>query len=332
MCQHMSGGGKPAPLLSRAGAKPGSFGLSGSAGLQLKAPTKKFGLQPPPGKKALARPSGAASVFSGADAEDDLDDDASERARVSRELMRGNSAFGQAVVEATHAAALEQDSSVFDYDGVYDTMQQERKVAKQKPTEEKSARYMGALMKAHREREMENEKVFERKMVKEAEAEAHLYGDKERFMTSAYQKKLAAREEYEAELARQELEDQKNDVTKKGDLSGFYSNLLSTSLAPDRASESQAGADALPSKAGPSAPSVPPAPTDSPPPTAEAVLPPSSAAPSHETADNSAMPAVSATATSKPLVDESLAGGPPAGSAARGVEQWYFRSTRLGLL
>jgi len=90
-------------------------------------------------------------------------------------------------------------------------------------------------MQAHKVREMENEKVFERKMVKEAEEEAHLYGDKERFLTSAYRAKIAAREEYEKGLAKQDAEDTKNDVTKKGDLTGFYSNLLLSTLAPDRA-------------------------------------------------------------------------------------------------
>lgn len=42
--------------LSRAGQAPGSFGLKGSAGLQLKAP-KKYGLQKP------VKTPGAATVF-----------------------------------------------------------------------------------------------------------------------------------------------------------------------------------------------------------------------------------------------------------------------------
>ena len=92
-------------------------------------------------------------------------------------------------------------------------------------------------------REIENEKLFERKMVKEAEAEAHLYCDKEKFLTSAYRKKLDARKEYEEELKRKEAEEAKNDVTKRGDLTGFYANLLNHNLAPDETGAASAARD-----------------------------------------------------------------------------------------
>ena len=223
---------KSQPFLSRAGAKPGTMGLTGSAGLQLK-PVKKFGLQMPKKQGPSAAVSKPA-VFG--DLDDDLEDDASERARVSRELQRGTSSVGRAAVQATQAAALAEDANVFDYDGVYDSMQQDRAAVreKQKPAADRSARYIGGILSAHKVREMENEKLFERKLVKEAEAEAHLYGDKEKFMTSAYRKKLEAREEYEAELKRQEVEEQRNDVTKRGDLTQFYSSLLHNTLAPEK--------------------------------------------------------------------------------------------------
>ena len=112
------------------------------------------------------------------------------------------------------------------------------------PKERQKARYIGAIMEAHKEREIENDKLFERKMQKEAEAEAHLYGDKERFMTSAYKKKLAAREEYEAAQKAKEAADAANDVTKRADLSGFYSNLLHGTLAGDAKQGGSAALDA----------------------------------------------------------------------------------------
>ena len=56
--------------MDRSGRAPGSFGLTGTAGLQLKAPAKKFGLQKP--KQAAARPA-ASSVFGAAAMEDTLD-------------------------------------------------------------------------------------------------------------------------------------------------------------------------------------------------------------------------------------------------------------------
>ena len=229
----MSGPPGAPPILSRAGVKPGSFGLTGSAGLQLKpAAGKKFGLNLAKPKK----PAPTASAFAGA-LDDELDDDASERARVARELARGGggSTVSRAAALATQKAALDEDASAFDYDGVYDQMQQDRSAVRQgvKPAEEKKAKYITSIMKTHQARELENEKVFERKMQKEAEAEAHLYGDKEKFMTSAYRKKIAAREDYEAELKQQEAEESRNDVTKRDGLGHFYANLLDGRLAGD---------------------------------------------------------------------------------------------------
>ena len=93
------------PPLSRAGAKPGSLGLTGSAGLQLKPPgaaggKKTFGLTLSKPKRPAAAPSAFANAL-----EDDLDDDASERARVSKELVQRGGG-GSAVSRAAAAAAF----------------------------------------------------------------------------------------------------------------------------------------------------------------------------------------------------------------------------------
>ena len=203
----------------------------GPAGLQLKKPVSGMKLSKP---KQLLKPA-AGSVFG--DMGDSLDDDASERARVSAELRMGGggASHSQRAAAAAHAAALEADASIFDYDAGYDEMQAKRAGARQatapQAKERGSAKYIDSIMKAHKDREFENEKVFERKLVKEAEAEAHLYGEKERFLTSAYRKKIEARNEYEAELKRREAEDAKNDVTKRGGLTHFYANLLDDNLA-----------------------------------------------------------------------------------------------------
>ena len=183
----------PVPFLSKAGSKPGQLGLKGTAGLQLKKPAgAPISLAPPAGKLGLQlskpkKPAASASVFASA-LDDDLDDDASERARMNAELKRSHeksAAASRAAMQAAELAASEQDASVYDYDGVYDSMQQERSALRQsvRPKEDTSAKYIGSIMAAHKVREMENEKLFERKLVKEAEAEAQLYGDKERFMT-----------------------------------------------------------------------------------------------------------------------------------------------------
>ena len=239
--------------LSRAGKEPGKLGLTGNAGLQIKPAAKKFGLLKPGVKKAAA----AGNIFGNAveEAEDDAD--------VNAELRRLQaSKQARAAAEAAKAAAMQQDSQVFDYDGVYDTMQAQKEQHRQavgRPKETK-ARYIDGILAAHKVREIENEKLFERKMVKEAEAEAHLYGDKEKFMTSAYRKKLAEREEYEAELRRKEALEAKDDVKKRADLSHFYSNLLHNNLTTDGqqdslvAAASQAGASKPSDSTGMAAP------------------------------------------------------------------------------
>lgn len=219
-------------LLSRAGAQPKAMGLLGKAGLQLKAPAgaKTFGLQKP--KKAAARPA-PTSAFATLDDEEEAD---TARERVSLEMRRLRAGgLGGTAVQSVHAEALEQDASAFDYDCVYDSMASARATAAAPAAAaaEKKVRYVDSIMSAHSVREMENEKVFERKLVKEAQAEAHLYGDKESFMTGAYRRKIAARDEYEAELKRKEAQEAKDDVTKRADLSHFYSNVLNRNLAPD---------------------------------------------------------------------------------------------------
>ncbi len=162
--------------LSRAGLQPGAFGLKGSAGLQLKAPAKKYGLQKP-----LKR-FGGCTVFASAD--DDLDD---EQESVGMAAMR-QSKQAAAAAAAVQRAAVAEDASVFDYDGVYEEMARAKERQREalgpgaagmasSASEHKrlGPRYISSIMEAHKEREIENDKIFERKMVKEAEEEAHLY-------------------------------------------------------------------------------------------------------------------------------------------------------------
>ena len=131
----MSGPGGFSMNLSRAGTKPNSLGLQGAAGLQRKpagsAPTPISSLSLPKKKPGgLAKPMAPAAGFGGDDdSGDDLDDDAAERKRM---LQRGGmggggfagSAASRAAIEQAKREALEQDASAFDYDGVYDSMQQ----------------------------------------------------------------------------------------------------------------------------------------------------------------------------------------------------------------
>ena len=219
----------------RSGTAPGAMGLTGAAGLQLKKPAKKFGLQKP-AKAVMGRPA-TGSVFGAAALDDAMD--------VKEELERlSQSKAARAAAQAAHDAATSQDPSVFDYDGAYDAMQEDRARARAEVRAvgqvERKAKYIGSIMEAHKECEIENDKIFERKLVKEAEAEAHLYGDKEKFLTSAYRKKLQAREEYEAAQKAKEAKEAREDVTKRSDMSHFYSNLLHGNVGAAAASDDDA--------------------------------------------------------------------------------------------
>ena len=110
--------------LSRAGAAPGSLGLTGTAGLQFKP--KKFGLQKPKPLAAagFGAAAGSASIF-GEVADDDP-------VSVREELRRlAESKQKKAAAHAAQAAVLAQDPSIYDYDGAYDSITNERESARE---------------------------------------------------------------------------------------------------------------------------------------------------------------------------------------------------------
>ena len=116
--------------MNRSGLKPGAMGLMGSAGLQLKG-AKKYGLQRP---KKLTPAAG-------------FGDGEVEEVSVATEIERlSSSRQAQAAAEAARQAALAQDASVYDYDGMYDEMQAERSKQREvnKPKERK-ARYISSM-------------------------------------------------------------------------------------------------------------------------------------------------------------------------------------------
>ena len=130
-------------------------------------------------------------------------------------------------------AMSEADACVFDYDGAYDAMHQERgqieAAARSSGStfsaEAPKSQYIGNLKSMASVRERENDAIFEKKIAREQEAEEELGGPTERFVTQAYKLKLQEKEQWEEEERRAaELEDSM-DVRKTG-MTGFYSNLL----------------------------------------------------------------------------------------------------------
>ncbi|KAJ3035389.1 hypothetical protein HDV00_004034 [Rhizophlyctis rosea] len=183
----------------------------------------------------------------GADAESDNDDSlnsdvpitdfssltaaaavSSEQRKVNKEL-RAIQAQKARQAEEAQQKALEEDPTVYDYDGVYDHLkraEKERKRGIDNPEGgiAKKARYMEGLLKAAAQRKIDLERADERKAQREREQEGEEFGDKERFVTQAFKEKQAELKRLEEEERRRE--EMEGDITKRGDLTGFYREIL----------------------------------------------------------------------------------------------------------
>lgn len=90
--------------------------------------------------------------------------------------------------------ALAEDATVYQYDEVYDLMEEKKKENEQHKSSggnnnasgEKKSKYINKLMKSAEMRKLENERRKERKVLKERENEGGEFDDKEEFVTSAY--------------------------------------------------------------------------------------------------------------------------------------------------
>ncbi|CAL9147987.1 unnamed protein product [Musa hybrid cultivar] len=126
-------------------------------------------------------------------------------------------------IEEQHKKAMEEDHSVFDYDGVYNKMK--GKIACPKVQDRTEGNYIETLVEKAKQREWEHEIVYERKLLKERSKDDHLFADKEKFVTSVYKKKLAEQAKWLDEERLRQILEERDDVTKKSDLSDFYFGL-----------------------------------------------------------------------------------------------------------
>ncbi|NWV81099.1 NSRP1 protein, partial [Dasyornis broadbenti] len=132
--------------------------------------------------------------------------------------------------------ALEEDATVYEYDSIYDEMQQKKKESSAKMlagNDDKKPRYIHNILKAAEIRKKEQERRMERKIQKEREMEGGEFAHKEAFVTSAYKKKLQERAEEEERERRESALEAYLDVTKQRDLSGFYRHLLNQSVGEE---------------------------------------------------------------------------------------------------
>ncbi|CAI0374309.1 unnamed protein product [Linum tenue] len=178
-------------------------------GLNLRVPKSQQNKRPP-------RPPPPKVLGFGDDEDEDVEKEILRQASKNKSLKD---------IEEQHKKALEEDPSAFDYDGVYDEMKQAVVRPRIEDKQQRKPKYIEALMQKAKERERQQEVVFERKIAKERSQDDHLYADKDKFVTNAYKRKLAEREQWLKEEKLRELKEQKDDVTKKSDLSDFYFNL-----------------------------------------------------------------------------------------------------------
>uniref|UniRef100_A0A0D9W5A3 Nuclear speckle splicing regulatory protein 1 N-terminal domain-containing protein n=1 Tax=Leersia perrieri TaxID=77586 RepID=A0A0D9W5A3_9ORYZ len=177
-------------------------------GLQLRTKPASSSRAPPPPARPLA-----------AFADDDDDD-------VEAEILRqGYKKRAQQKVEEQQKKAMEEDPSVFAYDEVYDDMKEKAARPKMQDRVVRESKYIAALKEKAEQRKREQDIIYERKLQKERSKEDHLYADKDKFVTSAYRKKLEEERKWLEEDRRRQLQEEKEDVTKKKDLSDFYFGL-----------------------------------------------------------------------------------------------------------
>ncbi|CAI8586996.1 unnamed protein product [Vicia faba] len=179
----------------------------------------KYGLnlRPAKPKKQLPKPSIALPFGFNEDDDNNVEREIAIQASKSRSLKD---------VEEQQKKALEEDPTIFDYDGVYDKMKEKVSRPLIQDREERKPKYIQNLIQKAKEREQYREIVYEKKIAKERSKDDHLFADKDKYITEAYRKKLAEREQ-QMELERlRELQEEREDVTKKKNfLVDFYTNL-----------------------------------------------------------------------------------------------------------
>ncbi|XP_043216631.1 nuclear speckle splicing regulatory protein 1-like isoform X1 [Amphibalanus amphitrite] len=122
--------------------------------------------------------------------------------------------------------AMQEDASLFQYDEVYDDMQQQKQnKVETKKTVDNKPRYMQKLLQSAEQRRHQQERRIERQVQLEREREGDEFADKEQFVTDAYRQRLLERKEEEEKERRIQQIEEINDVTKQKDLGSFYRHM-----------------------------------------------------------------------------------------------------------
>ncbi|EDN10864.1 predicted protein [Histoplasma mississippiense (nom. inval.)] len=124
-----------------------------------------------------------------------------------------------------HAQTAESlDSSIYDYDAVYDSLHA-KPSSTAAATETSTSKYMTALLRSAEIRKRDQLRARDKQLQREREAEGEEYADKEKFVTAAYKAQQEEARRIEAEEAEREREEEER-RKKGGGMVGFYKNML----------------------------------------------------------------------------------------------------------
>ncbi|XP_041448643.1 nuclear speckle splicing regulatory protein 1 [Drosophila obscura] len=196
--------------------------------------SKPYGLIiPGQHKKEAARPAKPTikpSVFDESSDSGDSDKNAPQM-RPKASVTGGPSVMERRVARRMQEKALAEDPTIFQYDELYDEMENKRDEEKQiKSQEPRKAKYINRLMEHAERRKLEKELRVERQVQKDREAEGEMYKDKDTYVTAAYRKRLESMRELQEKEQRADYLEAIGDVTKQKDLDGFYRHLYEQKL------------------------------------------------------------------------------------------------------
>ncbi|KAL8818312.1 MAG: hypothetical protein Q9191_007969 [Dirinaria sp. TL-2023a] len=134
--------------------------------------------------------------------------------------------------------AQDLDPSIYDYDGVYDSLhhhhhhQNPQKLEEEETTTTangttiRKPKYISQLLAASQVRKRDAVRAKEKLLAKERELEGDAFADKEKFVTAAYKRQQAEMRRAEEEEERREREAEERKKREGGGMKGLYKNML----------------------------------------------------------------------------------------------------------
>ncbi|KDQ60785.1 hypothetical protein JAAARDRAFT_76976 [Jaapia argillacea MUCL 33604] len=171
-------------------------------------------------------------VFGSLDDDIDASPTASDdsKVKVNKKLVAQNVGTSKATRKRLEAEQ-QVDSSVFEYDEIWDKMQEAKarqKAAKDVEAKERKPKYIEGLLTSAATRRLDHIRAEEKMIQREREAEGDEFKDKEEFVTQAYKDQMAeVRRAEEEEKKREALEKKKNPGGTG--MTHFYRQLLEES-------------------------------------------------------------------------------------------------------